>query len=1024
MDERLKLNFDIYSKFDVVHVKEFKAPEYDPNIELGEFSQTLLRDLNMTLYKHQSLAVKKFLSNRNVAIVTPTASGKTLPYVISYLEELYRDEKSCALYIAPINALINDQTKKIKEYIKKVVPWVEVNSLTSATPDQIRAKLKTQGGFILTNPEMLIYSLILYNRSWSSLWKNLKLIVVDEIHEMSGIKGAHFGNIMRIVNMLNDVYSNNARYFALSGTVANPKEFIEKIFGKEFEIIDQNTAGSKRVEYLVPNSIYQYSMGSLRKIVDILKTFAESFSKKTLVFVRSRKEVEKVAKVIKNTSLGRIVSPYRSGYSNKDRVAIENMFKDGKIMGLVSTSAFEMGIDIGDLDVVCVVGFPSSRISLRQRLGRTGRVKDGIAIFIPSNNMLDNYYYNNPKELFSDEVESITTNIINDRIIGYYIATAIIAYNDATEVGKNYIPEDIVLRYWGEESIYSIEKFSERKPEFVNISPSSYENKKYLFTKVGKQDIRSTVKIRGTGKTLNIYNKEANKKIGEIDLNYVFSECHPGGIYMHMGDSYLVKELDINNDLVIVVPTDENISTEVLADKDIEILSTQKLRLFDSLKIGLSRLKVKEIYTGYLVVEYKQRIINGEIITERIIKDKIDYKEHYVLEFETDGIVIDFDPTKFRGLLNFEEDYKIIKNNVSFQNLKINEPNILRSGLHAAEHSIIAMYPSEVICSRNEIGGLSSLEKIPRITIYEGIEGGVGYSEIAFQKFENIVRKALIGIKSCKCKVDSGCPACIQSPKCGNANSLLSKHMGNKVLSFILNSLKYPSENKETLPSKVINYSISYIKTDLPNFEENGKYGKYDLLKTPLENFKKPLVFDLETQKYSYEVGGWDNAKDMLLSIAVVYDIKEDKMLIFNENNVNSLISLLLSSDIVIGYNIKEFDYKVLSRYDKRFENIDNIKTFDILNDLIKKYVGDIRISLDNLIRNNITPEGKKTNSSKMPEYFREGKIDQVIEHCKEDVYYTYMIMKKIIEDKHLKYEYSNITFTLEFQEVIFRFKL
>ncbi|MGB9621259.1 MAG: DEAD/DEAH box helicase [Brevinematia bacterium] len=1025
MDERRQFDFEVYSKFELVHVKDFQPPEYDEDIELCEYSKRLLSDLNITLYKHQAQAIRKFWMGKNVAIVTPTASGKTLPYVISYLEELYKDDKSCALYIAPINALINDQTKKIRDYIKRVTPWVEVNSLTSATPDNLRAKLKNQGGFILTNPEMLIYSLVLYNKGWSSFWKNVKLIVVDEVHEMSGIKGSHFGNIMRVVNMLNDIYENNARYFALSGTISNPKEFIEKIFGKVFEIIDKNTSGSKRIEYLVPNSIYQYSVGPLRKIQDIFQMFSDKSSKKTLVFVRSRKEVERIAKIIRNIPLGKIVSPYRSGYSPNDRIAIENMFKDGKLKGLVATSAFEMGIDIGDLDVVCVFGFPSSRISLRQRFGRTGRIRDGIAIFLPSSNMLDNYYYNNPKELFSEEVESLTANIFNDRIIGYYIAAAIIAYNDATEAGKNYIPEDIVLKYWGEESIYSIEKFSKSNPNFVSISYNTYDNKKYFFTSVGKNDIRSTLNIRGAGKILNIYNRETNKKIGEIGINYVFSECHPGGVYMHMGNSYLVEELDISNNLVVVIPTREDISTEVLFDKDIDILSTLKVKTFKGFKLSLSRLNVREIYTGYLVVEYRQKNVKGEFITERIVKNRVDYKDPYIFEYETDGIVVEFNPTQFRDLLKFDEDYKILKNNLSFQNLRINEPNILRSGLHAAEHSIIAMYPSEVICSRSEIGGLSILEDVPRIIIYEGIEGGVGYSEIAFDKFENIVRRALFGIRGCKCRIDSGCPACIQSPKCGNANSLLSKHMGNKVLSFILDAIKYPLDEKGDLPSKVVNYSISYVRSELPKVEENGKYAQYDLLKFPLENFRKPVVFDLETQLYSYEVGGWDNAKDMLLSVGVVYDIKEDKMLIFNESNVNSLISLLLSSDLVIGYNTKEFDYKVLSRYDKRFDYINNVKTFDILNDLIKKHVGNnVRISLDNLIRNNINPEGKKTNSVNMPAYFREGKIDLVIEHCKQDVYYTYMIMKKILRDKYLRYEYNNAIFTIEFQEVIFRFKL
>lgn len=1030
MDEKLKLEFDIYSKFDIAYQKPYVPPKYDSSIELSYYSQKLIENLGITLYEHQALAIKEFRNGKNIAIVTPTASGKTLPYVISYLEELYKDENSAALYIAPINALINDQAKKIDGYIKNVVPFIEVYPLTSATSDSIRGRIKSKGGFILTNPEMLIYSLILYNKSWDRFWKNLKMIIIDEIHEMSGIKGSHFGNIIRVVNMINDLYQNKAKYFALSGTIGNPKEFIENIFGKEFVIIDKNTAGSKKIEFLVPNRVYFSNTSSNIRIIDTLKSFILGLSKKVLVFVKSRKSVERLTKLIKNTNISHLVSPYRSGYDHKDRVAIENMFKSGKIRGLIATSAFEMGIDIGDLDVVCVVGFPSSKISLRQRFGRTGRVKDGTIIFFPTENILDNYYYNNPQELFSDEVESLSANVYNDRIIGYYIALAIVSYNEATDMGKNFVSSDIIEKYWGMEGVYSAEKFIEKSnsnSSQILYNGVNYNNEKYFFTQLSKNDIRKIINIRGIGKNFDIYDSSKNKKIGEINLNYVFSECHPGGIYVHMGDSYLVDKLDFDNNLVVVSPTNEENSTEVIVDRDIEILGIKKTKKYENFSLNYCKLRVKEIYTGFITLKYEPRYIGNEKTVERKVIKFTEYPTPYILEYYTEGIVIFLDGAKFRKIFNYDEDIKFIRKNKSMENIRQNEENILRSGLHAAEHSIIGMYPTEIVCNRSEIGGLSYMSgnTQPTIIIYEGIDGGVGYSEVAFEKFDKIVRRALFGVSSCKCNEDSGCPSCIQSPKCGNGNTVLSKQLGKKTLKFLLEGFVKPlDQEKEDINSKIVKYSITYLKKDIPELEENEKYASYDLLKYPLENFKKPLVFDLETQKYSYEVGGWDNAKDMLLSIAVVYDIKEDKLLIFNEDNVKSLIDLLFSSDIVIGYNTKNFDYKVLSRYDSRFLVSDNVKTFDILNDLLKKYVGDTRISLDNLIRNNINNKGKNTSSQIIPQMFREGNIDLVIKHCEEDVMFTYMIMKKILEDKYLKYEAKGMIFTIEFNEVLFRFKL
>lgn len=1030
MDEKLKLQFDIYSKFDLVHTKPYTHPEFREDIDLCEYSRTLLDKLGIKLYKHQAEAIEKFAEGNNVALVTPTASGKTLPYLISYLEELYKDENAVALYIAPINALINDQAKKIDGYIRNVVPFVEVYPLTSGTSDSVRSRIKSRGGFVLTNPEMLMYSLILYNRSWERFWKNLRIIVVDEIHEMSGVKGSHFGNILRIVNMLNEIYKNNARYFALSGTIGNPKTFIENLFGKKFVIIDKSTSGNKKVEFLLPNRVYLATTSSTGRIVDTLKTLVVTLSKKTLVFVNSRRMVERITKIIKNSNLSHIVSPYRSGYDHKDRVAIENMFKDGKIKGLIATSAFEMGIDIGDLDVVCAVGFPSSKISLRQRFGRTGRIRDGTAIFFPTENILDNYYYNNPQELFSDEVENLTANVLNDRIVGYYIATSIIAYNEATESTKNYITDTLIEKYWGHDSIYAVEKFIKKfadKQPGILFGGANHNNEKYFFTQLSKNDIRRMINIRGIGASLDIYDITRNKRIGEINVERIFWECHPGGIYMHMGDSYEVVSVDFDDRIVRVKPTERDFSTEVINDKDIEILGVIKSKKFKNLSLNYCKLKVKEIYTGYVSFEYRPRVVNGEVINEKVVIGYTEYPIPYVLEYETEGIVILFDGSELRKILKYDEDIKFIRNNKSMQNVRINEENILRAGLHSAEHSIIGMYPSEILCSRSEIGGLSYMSEgeAPTIFIYEGIEGGVGYSEVAFEKFDKIVRRAFLGVNSCSCKEDSGCPACIQSPKCGNANNLLSKRMGSKVLKFILDAFESPIvENKEALTPRLVKYSITHLKKDMPEVEENEKYAHYNLLEYSLDNFRKPLVFDLETQMYSYEVGGWENAKDMRLSIAVVYDIKENNVLIFNEDNVKALIDLLFSSDIVIGYNTRNFDYKVLSRYDKRFEISDSVKTFDILNDLIKKYVGETRISLNNLVKNNINKVGKTFRSEDMPNFFREGKIDIVIKHCEEDVMFTYEIMKKILKDRYLKYENKNQIFTIEFEEVIFRFKL
>ena len=1063
MYNQLELSF--YSRYEKVFEKSASQPIYDESLELSPYSRKLLEILGIKLYKHQADAIRVFLEGKNVGVVTPTASGKTLPYVISYLEEVYRDPNAVALYIAPINALINDQAEKIANYIRKVLPQINVFTFTSATDSRERAFIKSSGSFVLTNPEMLVYSLILYNDNWKRFWKSLKLIIVDEIHEMSGLKGTHFGNLIRVVNMLNDIYVNNARYFALSGTVGNPEAFLEAIFDRKFEVIKESTAGSKKIECFIPNLEYAklgYSGNS--KVLDLLKTFIIGADKKVLTFVKSRKAVERLAKIIKGSSLSNKVMPYRSGYDPRDRKGIENMFKTGKIKGLIATSAFEMGIDIGDLDVVCILGFPLSRISFRQRLGRTGRVRDGVVVFIPTQNALDNYYYNHPEELFSDEVEDLAANVYNERVIGYYIALAVLAYNEAFEVsGRNFISSDVVAKYWGEEGVYRAEKFIEYerktlgKEEILSSGPDYYNPGGRIFiTKLSKNDIRELINLRNIGRSLDIvlYDEDGIKKrIGEISLTNLFYEAHPGGVYLHMGESYFVENVDLEDYTISVRKgkinlrrdysdvsenvDDRELMTEILVDKDIQVLNTMKKKFFrDSsgnniFSLSYCRFLVKEIFKGFIEYELRSVVEFGVRTYKRFVKDIKYYDVPYELSFETEGIMIKFDGAYLRRIVDFEKDKHILLGNASLENYKINEESILNSGLHAAEHAIIGMYPSEIICSRMELGGFSSVNAYgaPTIFIYESVEGGVGYSEVAYYKMDKIVKRAFSTISECSCSNDGGCPSCIQSPKCGNANMILSKHMGRKVLGFLMEGFKNDSyeeekKNGDVRSPKVVEYSISFLKKDLPSQEGNGKYAFYDLLKYPLENFKKPLVFDLESQYYSYEVGGWNKARDMLMSIGVVYDIKEDKYFVFSEDSVKALIDMLFSSDIVIGYNIRNFDYKVLSRYDSRFEVADNVKTFDILNDLLKKHVGDMRISLHNLIQNNINGIGKRTQSEKMPLYFREGKVDVVIEHCKEDVYFTYLILKKVLEDRYLEFEYGRKKFRVDFEEVVFRFKL
>ncbi len=1047
------LSFSIQALLKLVYTKERSLPEYATECELGELSKELLQKLNINLYKHQYEVVKYHMEGYNVGVFTPTASGKTLSYLISYLEDLYRYENAKMLYIAPMNSLINDQATKIRSYLSQVVPWIKVGVLTGGTSDFARKQIKNESDVILTNPEMLVFSMFLYHTSgWENFWKNLKIIVVDEVHDMSGVKGSHFGNILRILNMLNDYYNNNAKYISLSATVGNPEEFIRNLFGKPFKIVSNNTSGSQKVEFYFPSEYFVSQNPSVNfQSIELVRKFFE-IGKKGIVFTKDRKRTEKIFFSIKRNSrlsyLTNYVYSYRSGYDHDTRVGIENAFRNGKLKCLISTSALELGIDIVDIDFIVNIGFPFSKISLFQRFGRTGRIRDGIGIFLPTEDALDKYYYRHPEELFDTNFEQLSSNIYNERIIGYYIAIASIVFYELSNIYGDFaqISEELVAKYWGEDAIYSIEKFvnyqsNVLKNNDILVIGFNKDMSKFYTTRVSKEFFRKNLSIRSIGRSLDIQvvsDDTKGRKIGEISISRVFYEASPESIYLHEGEPYRVKNIDLKNYVVSVekLKKDQYNETETLVDKYISVLSVLKEKIYKGFSLKLCKVKVEETIRGF--VEYKF-VSENRTLFRKIIRT-VEYPNPYVVKYDTDAILIDFDGESIKKIIDFGKDKETILegNNRSFdfKNQRLNLEKILLMGLHAGEHSIIGMYPSEVVCQRSEIGGLSSVSEYssPRIYIYEGIEGGIGYSEKAFKKFENIVLRAYEVISNCDCEEDSGCPSCIQSPKCGNANYMLSKYVGKKVLDFLISNIREGEKENNKIGNidfsspavigKVTNYLAKYLKSELPEIENNVKYGRYNLLEYDIKKFYFPIAFDLETKKYSFEVGGWENAKDMLLSVAVVYDIKADEFLIFTEDNVKTLVEILFDSDFVLGYNTRNFDYKVLSRYDPRFEIQDNIKTFDILNDLLKKYIGDTRVSLFNLIISNIDRDINRIPSEDIPRLFREGQIEKVIEHCKQDVFYTYKVLEKILRDRSISFYNGHTMHLIEFDEVIFRFKI
>jgi DEAD/DEAH box helicase domain-containing protein len=880
------------------------------------------------LYSHQVEAIEAVRRGEDVAVATPTASGKTITYNLPVFESILRDPSTKALYLFPLKALGQDQKKVIEQWNASLngAKHIDFEVYDGDTSSYTRKKTREKPPQILiTNPDMLHLSILAHHAQWRKLFENLRFVVVDEVHTYKGVFGSHIVQIFRRLNRVCRFYGARPNYVVSSATIANPHDFCKKLFGRTFRIIQNSGApqSGRHVIFFNPQQS-PYSLAS--------RLFQQCVNAgfKTIAFTKARRITELIHRWIVQQApdLSTKVSSYRAGYLPEERREIEQRLSSGELDGVISTSALEMGIDIGGLDVCILVGYPGTVIRTWQRGGRVGRGKrDSLICLIAQQDALDQYFMHHPENFFGRSYEAAVVDPNNRKIIKGHMLCA------AAEIPLNSNDEDLALQ-----DVQSTIDELQREGLLLQSATG---------TEWFAAGIRPTrnVEIRGIGKSYDLFEEGPSKTlVGSVSGSRVLSECHPGAIYLHKARQFLVTELDMLKKDVILRPVEVSYYTQALMDKDTEILDLQKSASTLTFRVHRGRIRVTE-----KVVGYEKRSVHGrEILSAHPLQMPANI-------FETIGMWLEVDDP--------------IKKEIDASK------GHFMGGIHAIEHTMIALFPLFALCDRDDIGGISFTihPQVGRaaIFVYDGYTDGVGLSERAYEVVDNLLEKVLELMLDCPCEV--GCPSCIYSPKCGSGNRPLDKKAAVTILQRLMGknggtTTQRPTGSGEM--TKIPPASIENAKEEGTGWGVEGNFRVY--------------FFDLETQRSAEEVGGWHNCHNMRLAIGVIFDAHENRYLVYEERQIHELISELNKADLIIGFNIKRFDYKVLKGYGEG--GLSALPTFDILEDIYNKL--GFRLSLSHLGEKNLGLQ-KTADGLQSIEWFRHGMVDKVIEYCKKDVAIT-----------------------------------
>ncbi len=874
------------------------------------------------LYTHQAEAADHVRAGHHVVVATPTASGKTLTYNLPVMEHCLADPEAKALYLFPLKALAQDQLKGFNE-LAALLP--EERRPTAAiydgdTTPHFRKKIRNAPpNVILSNPEMVHLSMLPHHASWAEFLSGLTHIVVDEVHTYRGVMGSHMAMVFRRLLRLCAYYGARPTFIFCSATIGNPVELCRMLTGLDVHPILESGAarGGRHMVFLNPD-------GSPSQAAIQLLQAALARDLRTIIYCQSRKLTELIAlwATEKSGPYKGKISAYRAGFLPEERREIESRMADGDLLAVISTSALELGIDIGGLDVCIMVGYPGSVMATLQRGGRVGRsMRDSVVALVAQEDALDQYFMRNPDDFFARPPESAMLNPYNPVVMDRHLICA--AVELTLRRAEPFLREEAIGTRV--DALVAHGHLFEVEPDLDGHPAEIVSHRKRP---------HRDVDLRGAGQSLHIEDNSTGKDkapvIGTIDEHRAYREAHTGAVYLHRGTTYVVTSLDLGGKAVHTQKQRVGYYTKPRGSKDTEILEVLGQKTCFGTRVYFGRLKVTEQITGY-----EKRSVRGGKLLGIVPLDLPP------LVFETEGLWFEIGHDIRRRC---EEEF------LHFM-----------GGIHAVEHAAIGMLPLLVMTDRNDLGGISTplhpQVEGPAVFIYDGMPGGAGLTREAYAKADELVRTTLTTIEACPCEL--GCPSCVHSPKCGSGNRPIDKRAAQFVLEAIL------SGDPKTIQPKDIDVNLPGIDLKKP---APKRYG----------------VLDIETRFSADDVGGWNRADRMGVSIACLYDSDDDAMHDYEQDQLDDLVTHLKQFDLVIGFNHVKFDYAVLGGlHPYNFRSLPNL-------DLLMEVHGRLgyRVKLDNIAQATLDV-GKSADGLQALAWWKEGRLDLITEYCRQDVAVT-----------------------------------
>ncbi len=720
-------------------------------------------------WAHQALMAEHALRGESAVVATGTASGKSLAYLAPVLSTLLDGSEApngrgaTALYLAPTKALAADQRRAVRELAAPLGKAIRPAVYDGDTPFEEREWVRQYANYALTNPDMLHRSILPSHPRWASFLRALRYVVVDECHTYRGVFGSHVAQVLRRLRRLCARYGSEPVFLLASATASEPAAAATRLTG--VPVVEITDDASPRGELVF--ALWEPPLTELHgergapvrrtataETADLLTDLAVQ-GVRTVAFVRSRRGAELIALIAQerlaavDRSLPSRVAAYRGGYLPEERRAIERALHTGELLGLSATTALELGVDVAGLDAVVLSGYPGTRASVWQQAGRAGRRGQGaLAVLVARDDPLDTYLVHHPDALFRQPVEATVLDPDNPYVLTPHLCAA------AEELPLT----EADLSLFGPETRSLLTRLELRKLLRRRGSAWHWTRRERAADLTG---------IRGEdGRPVQVVEEGTGRLLGTVDASAAHTTVHEGAVHLHQGRSYLVRHLDLDDSVALVEEADPPYSTTARDTTAISILETSREVPWGDARLCFGSVEV----TNQVVSFLRRRLITNEILGES---------------------KLDLPPRTLRTRAVW---WTVTEDQLDDARIP---QEALGGALHAAEHASIGMLPLFATCDRWDIGGVSVPlhpdTLLPTVFVYDGHPGGAGFAERAFHTAARWLAATREAIAACEC--DTGCPSCIQSPKCGNGNDPLDKRAAIRLLTRLLADAPRPVDD-------------------------------------------------------------------------------------------------------------------------------------------------------------------------------------------------------------------------------------